>query len=205
MNGNLAGDVLRLVLILATALVAVIGGRAAQADAGERGEFDRYLAGMSWPLRTSVLRAMSASRAVEGVLTYGDPPFLGQVRTACEKFRDVEETGRRRGCGAMLSIVSPNPLAANHARLSRAYAGARVGCERAERLAVAALMAGNRSSWAESGRATAPMRAGLREFDRITLRRFFAAVRAWRSAMLREATALQLPPSVWLWRLSVEP
>jgi hypothetical protein len=82
------------------------------------------------PLRASVLRAMSASRAVEGVLTYGDPPFLGQVRTACEKFRDVEETGRRRGFGAMLSIVSPNPLAANHARLSRAYAGARVGASR---------------------------------------------------------------------------
>jgi hypothetical protein len=49
------------------------------------------------------------------------------------------------------------------------------------------------------------MRAGLREFDRITLRHFFGAVRAWRSAMLREAADLRLPPPRWLWSLDVEP
>jgi hypothetical protein len=67
------------------------------------------------------------------------------------------------------------------------------------------LKAGNRSNWTASGGATAQMRAGLREFDRITLRRFFGAVRAWRSAMLREAADLRLPPPRWLWSLDVEP
>jgi hypothetical protein len=203
MSGNLKVRVLRLVLILATALLAVISNPAAQADAGERRGFDRYLAGMSWPLRASVLRAMSASRAIDGVLTYGDPPFLGQVITACEKFRDVEETGRRRGVGAILSIVSPKPIAASHSRLSDAYVEARVRCARAERLAIAALKAGNRSNWTASGGTTAKTRAGLREFDRITLRRFFGAVRTWRSAMLREAAALRLQPPRWLRRLDV--
>jgi hypothetical protein len=183
----------RLGLILATTLVAVIGGPAAQADIGDRGEFNRYLAGMSWPLRASLLRAESVSRAIDGVVVYGDPPFLEQVITACEKFRDVEETGPRRGVGAILSIVSPKPVAARHERLSHAYAEARVGCARAERLAATARKTG------------VPVRAELRQFDRITLQRFFAVVRAWRSAMLREATALQLPPPRWLQRLSVEP
>jgi hypothetical protein len=97
------------------------------------------------------------------------------------------------------------PVAATHSRLSHAYVEARVGCVRAERLAVAALKAGNRSNWTASGGATAQTRTGLREFDRLTLRRFLGAVRAWPSAMLREAAALQLRAPQWLRRLSVEP
>jgi hypothetical protein len=96
-------------------------------------------------------------------------------------------------------------VAANHSRLSNAYAEARVGCARAERLAVAALKEGNRSNWTASGPATARMRVGLREFDQITLQRFFAAARTWRSAMLRKAAVLGVPPPLWLRRLSVEP
>jgi hypothetical protein len=205
MSGNLNTWVQRLGLILATTLVAVIGGPTAQADTGARVEFNRYLAGMSWPLRASLLRSKSVSRAIDGVVVYGDPPFFGQIITACEKFREVEETGPRRGVGAILSTVPPKPVAANHAQLSDAYSKARVGCSRAERLAVAALKAGNRSNWSASEDATAPMRAELREFNKITLRRLFAVARLWGSAMLREATALQLPPPQWLTLLSVEP
>ena len=141
----------------------------------------------------------------QSFLVYGDPPFLGQVITACEKFRVVEETGPRRGVGAILPIVPPRPVAANHLRLSDVYAKARVGCSRAERLAVAVVKAGNRSNWSASEHATARVRAELRQFNEITLRHFFAAVRLWRSAMLREATALRRRPPQWLPLLSVEP
>jgi hypothetical protein len=185
----------RVVFVLVAALVGVVVGQAARADTTKRSQLDRYLSGMSWPLRASVLRAMSASRAIDGVVTYGDPPFLGQVAIACERFRDVEAVGARRGVGAILRIAPPAPVALNHARLSRAYAEARVGCARAQRLARAALRKAD----------SAPVRVQLRAFGRITLRDFFNTVRAWRSAMLREAAAIQLQPPGWLRSLSVEP
>jgi hypothetical protein len=157
-----------------------------------------YFSSMSWPVRASALRAYSASSAIEGWVTVGDPPFLGGIAARCLNLLAVESRGR------LLQIDAPPGLRVGHGRLVRAYSQARSGCWEARFHALAVRAASNRFYRSRSAadrrawdRAASVARRELR-LHQTTLRSFVRAVFAWRLAALAEAKAAGLPAPVWL-------
>jgi hypothetical protein len=175
-------------LIFAAALLAATAAAAsapASADPAAP-SLEHYLSSMSWPVRASVLRARSATAAIDGWLNIGDPPFLGEIAANCRNLRAVESRGQ------LLQITAPPHLQPSHLRLIRAYSQAREGCRQA-RLTALAVRAGRRTA--------AAGRTRLQLLARTTLRPFPTAVGVWRSAVLDELAAVGAPSPVWLTEL----
>src|SRR4051812_34177911 len=74
---SLAVKLPKMRLILTAALAGAIS--APGAGDPEAAALRHYLSSMSWPVRASVLRAGSVSSAIDGWITAGDPPFLGEI------------------------------------------------------------------------------------------------------------------------------
>jgi hypothetical protein len=201
----------RILVILGVCLVVPpVTTTAAQGHSGsERAALERYLAGMSWPLRAATGRAQRVHDAIRGAVSPGDPPFLGMVAESCRKLRDVENVGRARGVGAILRAVPPRALAATHRALVRTYVDVRAGCNRARVVALAARRAledlGPNPTEQELSRATKAALEELVRFDRTKLRPFKQAVRVWRVAVQQDAKAVGLEPPDWIGRLQLAP
>jgi hypothetical protein len=159
---------------------------------------------MSWPMRASVGRVAPIRDAIGGFITAGDPPYLGGIAFGCRNFRAVEARGH------LLRITSPARLRTAHAGLSRAYSTLRADCREARLTALGVVAATNRfyrtgsaADKAAMERAGASARRSLGRFRDTTLRSFIEKARGWRSAALRYAATLGLPPPRWLKALPV--
>jgi hypothetical protein len=193
-----------LVVIPAAVFLVTLGLQptATQArSSSERTALQRYLAAVSWPVRAATLRARRVSGAIANAVSPGDPPFLGQVGAYCRGFRAVEGEARTLGAVGILRAVPPSELRRTHHALADAYTEARAGCVRARAVALALKRAledlGTKPTANEIERTRrAPLKRLVR-FDRTTLHAFKHAVRAWRLAVLRHASAVGIVPPAW--------
>ena len=163
-----------------------------------------YFSGMSRPVRISVLRVTSLTRAIDGFLSHGDPPFRRQIAGACRHLRAEAADGRFFGG------TPPRRLEASHRSLSQVFSAVRTGCEEARHTALTLDAAGARfartgspEDKAKYERADAAAHKSLPRFARTTVRPFIRAMRTWRSTALRYAAALAVRPPRWLRRLPV--
>ena len=195
-----------LVALAGVTVGAMAAAVAPVSGAPARASLRHYLAAMSWPMRASVGRAVPVRDAIGGFITAGDPPYLGGIAFGCRNFRAVEARGH------LLRIEAPTRLGTAHAGLSRAYSTLRAECRKARLTALGVVAASNRfdrtgsaTDKAAMERAAAAARRSLGRFRATTLHSFMETARAWRSAVLRYAATLRLPPPEVAEALPVEP
>ena len=146
---------------------------------------------MSWPVRASHTRVINLRATIVNWIVAGDPPFLGGIPRRCASIRTMESRGR------LLRIAPPPALERSHARLVRAYAAARAGCPRVERIAHAA-SAALRNGGSDAPTIQANARKEIVHFDGTTLGPFEGALFAWRWEVLNYAVKLGVAPPAWV-------
>jgi hypothetical protein len=182
---------LLLLSALAAALVSAAAAPTASADTRpDATALKAYLSSAHWPIRTSWLRARFVSRSIDGWVTYGDPPFLGQIAAGCATL--IEMGADPRGSPATVKVV-PNALSRPDLRVARKFSESRLKCRQARKLAKLA-----RAS--DTTQAQNQARHYFQEFAP-TLRTFAQAVAAWRLAVLDYAPTVGVETPDWVIRL----
>jgi hypothetical protein len=191
---------------LTAAIASVVAPSITGAATPEPASLQKYLASMSWPVRTAVLRVEAETAWINGWIAIGDPPFLGGIAGRCRHLRAIETDAR----GGLLLVSAPARLQRAHLQLSRGYSKVRAECLEARRTALAlrtamdrAFVSGSADDELASRRAEASARQSLHRFVRTTLRSFIQTVHTWRLAVLRDVASLGVAPPKWLQELPV--